>query len=93
MGLIGKGSIVGVSSAQTTKIPTHYVVSSLVNQPKLQIEGTHVRTQQKQLLDCNSIVEIDGMELSRYLAQADLDSRGERINRGKKRGRRPKIRA
>jgi hypothetical protein len=43
-------------------------------------------------LDINKIVEVDGMGLDRYLQHADLDANGLQINRGKKRGRRPKNR-
>jgi hypothetical protein len=37
-----------------------------------------------------SVIEIDGMTVSRWLAQADLDSSGQKLLSGKKRGRRIK---
>lgn len=92
-GLISPGTIVGVASSSAMRVYNRFIVSTASCNPVIQIEGVHVQNQQRQLLDYTHIVEVDGMELSRYLSHADLDQHGEKINRGKKRGRRPKNRA
>jgi hypothetical protein len=91
-GLIKKGSILGLRDPKTHRVYNRYVVRAASSEPQLAIEAQHMQNQQTLMLDCNAIVEVDGMEMSRYLAHADLNSNGESINRGKKRGRRPKNR-
>jgi len=90
-GLISTGTIVGVA-ASNHKHKQRYVIREASCNPGLQLTGVALDNNQSHSLECNSIVEIDGMELERYLLHADLDSNGAVINRGKKRGRRPKNR-
>lgn len=91
-GLISTGTIVGMSIVNQ-KHKQRYVIREATCNPGLHLVGVTVDSNQTHALEYSKIVEIDGMELQRYLLHADLDSQGAVINRGKKRGRRPKNRA
>jgi hypothetical protein len=47
-------------------------------------------TNSEVVINPQSVIEIDGMAISRWLSQADLDKEGHPVNQGKKRGRRSK---
>lgn len=57
-----------------------------------QIVGMDCRTNQRVKFSTLMVVEIDGMDVNRFLAQADLNSQGLKIENLVRRGRKPKIR-
>lgn len=87
-----KGSVVGIA-APTRKLTQRLVVRSVTITPALAITALCEATNQLHHVPAQAIVEIDGMILHRYLEHADLDINGDPINRGKKRGRKAKIRS
>ena len=90
LGLIETGTIVGVTSSdQRTQ---HRFQIDAVIQENCQVRARHLVSNLPLVLSWEAIQEIDGMSLSRYLDHADLDQDGLVLNRGKKRGRRPKPR-
>jgi len=91
-GLIDKGTVLGVAETPGSRVYHRFVVAHTIGAPDVQITGVHIQNNTSLVLDINKIVEVDGMGLERYLQHADLDNNGSQINRGKKRGRRPKHR-
>lgn len=91
-GLISTGTVLGVSETSGTKVYNRFVVAHTVTRPEVKITGVHTQHNNSLILDITKIVEVDGMILERYLQYADLDDTGNPINKGKKRGRRPKNR-
>lgn len=86
-GMIQPGTVVGISSPQSAKVYHRFLIASITG---TQVSATHMASNKKVNLAIEDIVEIDGMSVNRYLSQADLDDKGDIINKGKKRGRRPK---
>ena len=92
--LFGKGSLVGViTTPATTKVYHRFVVEQVFAAPELKIKALHIQSNNMVYLDITTITEIDGMNIQRFLGQADLDSNGASTTSGKKRGRRPKIKS
>lgn len=91
-GLISKGTVLGVADSPLSRVYHRFVVAHAILAPDVKITGMHTQNNSSLDLDISKIVEVDGMALDRYLQHADLDNNGAQINRGKKRGRRPKNR-
>ena len=88
--LLGKGSLVGIVIPTTNKVYQRFVVEQVVCIPEIKIKALHIQSNKTLLLDITTISEIDGMNIERFLGQADLDTNGTSTITGKKRGRRSK---
>lgn len=88
--LLGKGSLVGIVGSTTAKVYQRFVVEQVMCVPELKIKVLHIQSNKTLLLDITTISEIDGMNIERFLGQADLDTNGISTITGKKRGRRSK---
>ena len=88
--LFGKGSLVGITTPATTKVYQRFVVEQVFSSPDIKIKALHIQSNKTLFLDISTIAEIDGMNIQRFLGQADLDTNGVSTTSGKKRGRRPK---
>lgn len=87
-GFIKVGTWVGVhvhSPGRVSQMVVHEITSSD------HIICEHVQTCVRYKVPPGLIQEVDGMQLSRYLSQADLDAQGRKRNQ-RKRGRKPKVR-
>ena len=88
-GLIQKGTIVGVVNPNSSRIYLRLLVAA-VSPDNLRLQVRHLESNTQMQIELDQVQEIDGMSVSRYLSHADLDDQGSTIDRGKKRGRRPK---
>jgi len=98
-GFIQPGTVVGVmipntsSHRKNSKICKKFVVQKMNDNYSILAKSLDDEAGKVYTLYPDIISEIDGMEVGRYLeGAADLDKTGNPINRGKKRGRKPKIR-
>jgi hypothetical protein len=87
--LIGKGTWIGIQTDEQ-KLLRRVVIDSITTQGE--IIATDIHNNQKIKFAHNCVVEIEGMLLSRFLQQADLDHNGIKIINLVRRGRKPKIR-
>lgn len=86
--LVGKGSVIGIPFQPNNKIYHRFIIEKI--DYSLNIQATHIQTNMIVEIDINAIAEIDGMDVIRFLNQADLDNDGKSTLTGKKRGRRSK---
>ena len=86
--LVRKGTWLGVAPSGE-KVHTRVSMESITLDGH--IVGMDCRTNQRVKFAATLVVEIDGMSLGRFLAQADLDSQGRKIENLVRRGRKPKI--
>lgn len=87
--LITRGTWVGLHNGDRPVIKRLSVLSVTADRRIIAVDYSTNSTVQ---VPADSIVEVDGMSLSRYLAQADLNSEGHKITGIKRRGRKPKAR-
>jgi hypothetical protein len=87
--LVRKGTWLGVAKLGE-KVFTRVSMESITTDGH--IVGMDCRTNQRVKFSALMVAEIDGMSLNRFLAQADLDSQGRKIENLVRRGRKPKIR-
>lgn len=85
--LIKKGTWIGVSSNHTC-ITHRYVVEQVTDHHSVIVTDPAQNCKLK--IPPDVILEIDGMNLTRFCAQADLDAEGIKIQNMKRRGRKPK---
>lgn len=85
--LIQKGTWLGVQLTQQHAVKNWRVEQVLSSYEIMCWDHT-----QNQLIKCDSqqVVQVDGMSLHRFCAQADLDAQGEKIMHLVRRGRKPK---
>ena len=88
-GLIQRGTVVGINNPASSKIYLRFLVASF-SPDNSRLHVRHLESNTQIQIELDQVQEIDGMSVSRYLSHADLDDQGSFINRGKKRGRRPK---
>jgi hypothetical protein len=85
--LIAEGTWVGLRNGDRAVIKRLAVQSVTKDNKIVAVDYSNNSTVK---LDPDLIAEIDGMKIERFLAQADLNSRGEKITGIKRRGRKPK---
>lgn len=85
--LIGKGTWIGIGD-KSHPVIYRIVVESITTSGD--VIGIDYLTNQKVKVQQHMVVEIDGMNISRFLSQADLDSNGVKIQNLVRRGRKPK---
>ena len=91
--LLGKGSIIGVADTPMIEKVYHRFVVENINFEKngnTIVDAVHLQTNVSVKMNIQNIIEVDGMNLDRYLDHADLDVDGNTIISGKKRGRKKK---
>lgn len=87
--LVRKGTWLGIAQSGNqvyTRVSMEHITSDG------HIVGMDCRTNQRVKFSAMMVAEIDGMSVNRFLAQADLDPQGRKIENLVRRGRRPKIR-
>lgn len=87
--LIKQGTWIGITNHGKPVIH-RLAVESVTNAGDL--IGIDYTTNQKMRVAQEAVVEIDGMNISRFLEQADLDKNGEKVVNRVRRGRKPKKR-
>jgi glycerol-3-phosphate dehydrogenase len=87
--LIKQGTWIGITNHGNSVIHRISVESITSSGDLIGIDYTN---NQKVRVTSQAVVEIDGMNISRFLEQADLDKNGEKIVNLVRRGRKPKNR-
>lgn len=87
--LVKQGTWIGINNHSNPMI-LRIAVESITSTGD--VIGIDYTSNQKVKVHSSTVVEIDGMSINRFLAQADLDNNGEKIENIVRRGRKPKKR-